>query len=252
MQSSNSTSWQKVNQWYHKLVGSHGHYYHEHVILPNVLKLLQLSPESSVLDIGCGQGVLTRAIPKVAKYLGIDLALSLIEQAKQNSPYFHYQFVHQDITQSFKPIDDVFTHAVFLLSLQNIKNSQQAIKNAAACLAPRGRLLLVLNHPCFRIPRQSGWGIDPKTKQQYRFINRYLSPLDIPINMTPGQKSSKLTWSFHHSISDYSQMLFDAGLTISKIEEWTSDKQSEGKNAKMENRARKEFPLFLAILSQKI
>ena len=34
-------------------------------------------------------------------------------------------------------------------------------------------------------------------------------------------------------------------------EEWISDKRSMGKRAGMENRAREEFPLFLAILAKK-
>jgi hypothetical protein len=46
-------------------------------------------------------------------------------------------------------------------------------------------------------------------------------------------------------------MLNKAGFMIAKIEEWTSDKESEGKTAKQENRARAEFPLFMAIQAQK-
>jgi hypothetical protein len=42
-------------------------------------------------------------------------------------------------------------------------------------------------------------------------------------------------------------MLKDAGFAIDVIEEWTSDKESEGRAARMENRSRSEFPLFLAI-----
>lgn len=75
-----------------------------------------------------------------------------------------------------------------------------------------------------------------------------MSPLKIPITMHPGQQQSALTWSFHHPISFYSQILFDHGFMIEKLEEWTSDKQSVGgKTATMENRGRSEFPLFMAI-----
>jgi len=41
------------------------------------------------------------------------------------------------------------------------------------------------------------------------------------------------------------------GLVIKDIEEWRSEKESQGKWAKMEDRAREEFPLFLAILGEK-
>jgi hypothetical protein len=42
-------------------------------------------------------------------------------------------------------------------------------------------------------------------------------------------------------------MLKDAGFVIEEIEEWTSDKESEGRAGRMENRSRNEIPLFMAI-----
>jgi hypothetical protein len=41
-------------------------------------------------------------------------------------------------------------------------------------------------------------------------------------------------------------------LVIEKIEEWVSDKKSEGGKAAMEDKARAEFPLFMAIAAKKI
>ena len=78
-----------------------------------------------------------------------------------------------------------------------------------------------------------------------------MTPLEIPINAHPGEEGSPMTWSFHHPIEDYANYLFGNGFLIEKIEEWTSEKKSEGKAAKMENRARDEFPMFMAILAIK-
>lgn len=122
-----------------------------------------------------------------------------------------------------------------------------SLENAAKFLQPKGRLFIVLNHPCFRIPRQSSWGIDKKKQVQFRRVDRYLSSLKIPIQTHPGKNSTIKTWSFHHSLSTYSQYLHQAGFVIEKIEEWCSDKKSEGGRAKMEDFSRLEFPLFLAI-----
>jgi SAM-dependent methyltransferase len=248
---SKNTSWQKVAPWYSKLVGSEGHYFHEHVILPKILKILNLKPIDKLIDFGCGQGVLARSIPVVAKYLGIDVAEGLIEAAKRSNHRPFVSFLISDATRELQSIPNDFSHAVFMLSLQNMKNVEAAILNASKSLKSGGKLVLVLNHPCFRIPRQSGWGINEQSKQQYRWINRYSSPLEIPINMTPGDKSSKITWSFHHSLNDYFLMLKNAGFYISDLEEWGSDKKSVGKAASMENRAREEIPLFLCLVGVK-
>ncbi|MDQ3008525.1 MAG: class I SAM-dependent methyltransferase [bacterium] len=245
------TSWNKVAPWYNKIVGQDGHYYHEHVVLPGVIRLLALDKLSTLLDLGCGQGILARSVRPVTSYLGLDNAPSLIAAAKKSNTQPAYIFRAQDVTKVDSAATPTFTHAAIVLALQNMAEPEIALQNAAAYLKPRGKIVIVLNHPCFRIPRQSGWGVDDKTKQQYRWINRYRSALKIPILMNPGQQNSAVTWSFHRSLHDYSRMLQEVGLQLTMIEEWTSDKASVGKAAKMENRARDEFPLFMTLVAIK-
>jgi SAM-dependent methyltransferase len=243
-----TTSWENVHRWYDDLVGPTGHYYHEHVVLPNSLKLLQLQENSSLLDLGCGQGILARKIPKQVGYTGLDISSKLIQAAKS---YSKHPFIVHDITKPFPiPSEQKFSHAACLLAIQNIEAPENVFRNVAPYLLPKSKLLLVMNHPSFRIPRQSNWGFDEAAKLQYRKINCYMSPQKIPIQMNPG-KSQEVTWSFHYPLSSYSDWLRKNGFYIEKIEEWCSDKQSTGKAARWENRARKEFPLFLAILATK-
>jgi hypothetical protein len=132
-----------------------------------------------------------------------------------------------------------------------MEDGRSAIASAARHLKPKGKLILVLNHPAFRIPRQSAWGYDEKTKTQYRRINAYMKPLKIPIAMHPGKKESFTTYSFHHPLSTYTHWLEKSSFSILSIEEWCSDKKSEGGRAKAEDRARLEFPLFLALIAEK-
>ncbi len=248
---SGSTSWQNVSPWYNKLVGSEGHFYHEQVVIPGVLRLLDLQSDSSLLDLGCGQGILAKKIPVIAEYLGWDSAPALIRAAQATVKTPHYSFDVRDVTKKTVGEKAKFTHAAIILALQNMEHPAGALLTAAQHLKSRGKLVIVLNHPCFRIPRQSGWGIDEKTKQQYRWENRYKTEMKIPIEMHPGQRDSSVTWSFHHSLHDYSEMLAAAGFVITAIEEWTSTKESVGSAARMENRARSEFPLFLTFVVEK-
>ena len=246
-----STSWQKVAPWYNKLVGSEGQYYHQHVVLPGSIKLLDLQPTSNLLDLGCGQGILARSVPEVSHYLGLDTSATLIEEARKLNKNEKYLFQVRNVARTILGAQSTFTHAAIILALQNMSDPAIALENAAKYLVKGGTLLIVLNHPCFRIPRQSGWGIDEQTKIQYRWINRYNSPLKIPITTHPGQSDSGVTWSFHFSLHEYMQMLRKTGFAITNLEEWSSDKESVGKAAKMENRSRSEFPLFLALVCKK-
>ncbi len=244
------TSWQKVSKWYGGIVGEKGHYFHQSVIIPKALKLLDLKKESKLLDIACGQGVFARSIDPQIEYLGVDKANQLIEEAKRRDRNSKHEYVVADVTKNI-PVRDIFDRAVIILALQNIKEPEKAIEQASQRLSKGAKLLIVLNHPSFRIPRQSSWEDDKQQKLQYRRVNRYMSPLEIPINAHPGEENSPVTWSYHRPLEDYSKMLFENGFCIERIEEWTSEKHSEGKRAKQENRAREEFPMFMAILAVK-
>jgi ubiquinone/menaquinone biosynthesis C-methylase UbiE len=245
------TSWHNVGDWYNTLVDKRGHYYHQHIVIPGVLKLLALTDQSRVLDVACGQGVLARTVPKKVSYVGIDIAASLITFAKDHDHQENHEYYVGDVTKPLPIGKKDFSHAVCILALQNIEHPELVIENIAKHSIPDGILVIVLNHPCFRIPRQSGWGIDEKNKLQYRKIFRYLSPLKIPITTHPGQDNSPVTWSFHQPLSSYIDMLHRNGFVIENLEEWSSDKISRGTAGKMENRARAEIPLFLAIRARK-
>lgn len=254
MQKRSSTAWQAAGKWYNEAVGEQGHYYHQAFIIKNVLKLLNFPhrENSNLVDLACGQGVLSRHLPPQVSYTGVDAAKELIKAAHQFRPPPSHQFILSDITQPLKLEKDAFTHGTIILALQNIENPLAVFTNASLILKQHAPLVIVINHPHYRIPRQSSWKVDEANKIQYRRIDRYMTPMKIPIQTNPsqGQKSTQ-TWSFHHPLADYSRWLAEAGFSIDLIEEWCSDKVSEGRNAKMENRSREEIPLFMAIAARK-
>lgn len=251
MQKNRSTSWQEVGRWYDTAMGSSGDRTHTSIVIPKTLSLLSLAPGQSLLDLACGQGVLARAIGSAVSYIGIDASPALIEAAQKRDHGNNHRYIVGDITKPYD-IGRTVTAAACILAFDNIEDPSSAVKEASAHLSEGGRFVLVFNHPCFRIPRQSSWEIDERNKMEYRRINRYLSPLKIPITMHPGMGTrGPVTWTFHHSLSSITGFLTDNGFLIDRVEEWISEKSSVGKAAAMENRARSEFPLFLAIRAVK-
>lgn len=263
-----STSWQNVSKWYNSCVGESGHYYHKNIIIPGIKRLLNFdqldrNQDNSLLDLACGQGVLSQNLPNFIDYQGIDLSKDLIAFAKKNYSNSLKQkkalasskplFEVSDITKPLSITKYDFSMATIILALQNIEDPFKVFQNAYKHLNKNGKLLIVMNHPCFRIPRQSSWQVDEMNKVQFRRIDRYKSPMKIPIQAHPSQgEHSVKTWSFHYPLANYTQWLFEAGFYIEIMEEWCSDKISTGKMAKIENRSREEFPLFLAIRAIKI
>jgi ubiquinone/menaquinone biosynthesis C-methylase UbiE len=244
-------SWQGVSKWYNKITKDEGHFYHKNLIIPNLLKLIPINSATKILDLGCGSGILGRSINSNISYLGVDLSKDLILSAQGQDKSKMHKYITGDVS-NLNINEDKFSHAFFVLSFQNMENPEKALTNTYIKLITSGKLILVLNHPAFRIPRQSSWGIDQINKIEFRKINKYMSTMKIPIAMNPSKKKTELTWSYHYPISTISNMLKSSGFLIEQIEEWNSPKTSVGKNSKMENVSRNEFPLFMCIVCKKI
>ena len=245
---SKKTSWDKVAQWYDQLVGDGGSEYHREVIFPHLLKILNIQKGDHVLDLACGQGVFCRILEKLeAIPTGVDISEKLIRSARERSKSsIRYEIRPAHALAGFA--DESFDVVISILAIQNIDPLEKVLQEVTRVTKKKGQLFLVLNHPCFRIPRQSHWGFDEKNKTQYRRLDQYLTPLKIPIQMHPGDNPELITWSFHRPLSFYVQILRESGWAVTHLEEWVSHKKSEpGPKAKAEDKARDEIPLFLAL-----
>lgn len=250
------TSWGKVAGWYNNLLEDSDDTYQEQVIKPNLLRILEIKSGQQVLDVGCGQGYFAREVAHTGGVVtGIDVAVELVKfaesKAQNNEKYFIMSAENLSKLQDEK-FDIVFS----VLAMQNIKNIHLALLEMAKKLKSTGKMVLVLNHPAFRVPKKSAWGYEEKTNIQYRRIDGYLSEAQNRIDMTPGEKNEKkkkYTWSFHRPLQVYFKAFNKTGLAVIKLEEWVSHKTSDKGVRKMaEDKARKEIPLFMCLELKKI
>ncbi len=248
-----ATSWDALASWYDGWVGEGGSEHHQKVAIPEVMKLLQLRPGESVLDVGAGQGVLAPYVARAgATYVGVDASPRLAALARKRHGKDGRFLVGdaRDLEAVPDLFPDTFDAVVFLLSLQDMDPLEPALQSAADMLKPGGRLVLLLTHPAFRIPRQSGWGFDEGRKLVYRRIDRYLTPLPVPMKPYPGQEGR--TWSFHRPLQAYVNALSDAGLQVNRMEEVPAGAVLTGSgNRRADTHARKEIPLFLLLRAVK-
>jgi ubiquinone/menaquinone biosynthesis C-methylase UbiE len=98
----NNSSWQKVSKWYNKTVGDEGLYYHQHVIMPNLKRILNLKENESLLDLACGQGILERNMDKNIEYVGVDLASNLIREANEIKINPKHKFIIADVSKDYR------------------------------------------------------------------------------------------------------------------------------------------------------
>ncbi|OGL88959.1 hypothetical protein A3I42_00735 [Candidatus Uhrbacteria bacterium RIFCSPLOWO2_02_FULL_49_11] len=243
------TSWDESAQWYHGLVGEKGMELQRAVVFPQTLRLLHLQPHERLLDVACGQGAFVREAFRFCKnIMGVDASPHLIAYAKKMSPK-QMRFFTGDARKLPREVaGERFDAISCILAIANIDPLQPVFQECRKMLKPSGRLALVVAHPCFRIPRQSGWGWDEQRKLQYRRIDRYLSEMKIPIQMHPGSRAREVTWTFHRPLGAYMRALGEAGFMVDALEEWTTHRKSTpGPRARADMSSKQEIPLFLAM-----
>lgn len=261
------TSWDPVASWYQKWVGKEGSEYHRELAIPAAMELLDLQPGERLLDIGCGTGVISGYIPHDVHYTGVDASPRLIAYARSTYGLKRGQRKHgRPIGEARRFLigDACHLHrttglgpgqadaALFLLSIQDMGPLEMVLTGAAWAVKETGRIVIVMLHPCFRVPRQSGWGWDEDRKLQYRRVDSYLSPMVVPVRpVAKGQPGS--IKSFHAPLQDYINGLSRHGFYVDRLVEIPAYPgiKRQGPNAKAENRANREIPVFLGLRARR-
>ena len=242
------TSWNNVASWYDELLKNDDSYQAK-VILPNLLRFLNLKEGEQVYDLACGQGYFANVFAHIgANVIASDLSKNLIETAKKNSKEKVDFYISPAHKAPFLK-DNFINTIVIVLAIQNIENINEVFIECKRVLKKDGRLVIVMNHPVFRIPQKSDWMYENGI--QSRIVSQYLSSSKIYIDMTPGEKKPKKkiqTISFHRSLQDYVKFFSKNRFAITRLEEWISHKQSGiGPRQIAEDKARKEIPMFMCI-----
>lgn len=244
----NDTSWNEVSNWYDELLKNDDSYQSK-VILPNLLRILNIKKGEYIYDLACGSGYFSNILAhEGANVIASDLSKNLILKAKENYKEkisFYISPAHRADFLKNNSIDTI----VIILAIQNIENVNEVLIECKRVLKKEGRIIIIMNHPSFRIPQGSDWiYIDGV---QSRIISQYLTESKINIDMTPGEKNPKKkisTISFHRSIQNYMKLFSKNRYAITKLEEWISHKKSgTGPRQIAEDKARKEIPMFMCI-----
>lgn len=249
--------WDPVAAWYDKLVGESGSDYHQNVILPAAVRMLAPQAGESIVDVCCGQGVLAKPLleSNVGRFVGVDASPRLIEAAKtRHGQDPRVSWMVADVCKPGAWADGSHDAAACLMAVHDVGDAVAMFSNVFRALKPGGRAVFVMMHPCFRIPKQTHWGWDADQKIQFRRVDRYATPLEIPITTHPGKSTGEQTAFHHRPLSELLNSLGKGGLAVVACDELYSHRRSQGSGpfSKAEHLAAAEFPLFLALKALKI
>jgi SAM-dependent methyltransferase len=185
---------------------------YEEQILP--LAARELDGRRRILDIGCGDGQVSRLAAKLgALVIGIDPTWNCVSVAHRRGG--GPEFAQAGAAQLPFP-DKSFDGVVACLVFEHIREVDTAIAEVARVLQPGGRFCFFLNHPLLQTPN-SGWiddqFLDPP--EQYWRIGAYLVE-----DETIEEVEKDVFIPFvHRPLSRYINTLADHGLFLERMEE---------------------------------
>jgi SAM-dependent methyltransferase len=219
-------------------------------IVPLLRQLLAEAAPARVLDIGCGEGQLSRvaaSLPTVRHVVGVDPTRSQLEGARRwqrepagaEAPDVTPDQATADrarddghggpgpsradtgpagvayarATATALPFEDQsFDAAIACLVFEHIEGTVDAISEVGRVLRPGGSFLLFMNHPLLQVPG-SGWVDDDILGEQYWRIGPYLQE-----NHSVEEVDKNVWIPFvHRPLSVYVNALVAAGLYITRM-----------------------------------
>lgn len=177
-------------------------------------ELLPPDVDGPVLDVGCGEGRLTRELrDRGWEIAGIDASPAMIELASEADPAGDYR-VSDAAALPFE--DDVFELVIAFMSLQDVDDPERAIAETARVLRPGGRLCLAITHPLNSAGRFSSVEPDSPFVIDGSYLDSWRRVDDV------ARDGLEIRFHYEHRPLDrYARALEAAGFLIERIREVT-------------------------------
>jgi SAM-dependent methyltransferase len=210
-----------------------------YILVPTVLRLSAHSDFTTVLDIGCGPGFLTRLLASKAQRLtGIDMSGKMIDLAQKSCGNLgNVELVHSTIegfaaNQESPP----FTLAIANMSLMSMIELDKVLHATARLLKRGGHFIFTITHPCFW---PFYWGYASEDWFDYR--EELVIEGTFKISLDTRNRGRK-TVHVHRSMERYLASLSRAGFIIDSLREPMPAKEVEMKYPR-----RWKYPRFLGM-----
>jgi len=250
-------NWEAITDWYDRKQADRGDLWHRALIDPVTLRVVGNCAGKDVLDLGCGNGYLSRRLAqKRARVTAVDSSARMIRNAKSHDPRnrLKIRYVRTDANHLVGITDSSLDVVIANMSLMDIKDAEGAIREVSRALRRGGKFIASISHPCFDNGSNSDWIAVKSTLSQprvYRRIRAYRNLFSEEIPWRVGETERKFTRAFHRPLNWYARTLSSNGLVITALEEPEPTKEFLQAENFMTGLGFLEVPLHLVIKAAK-
>lgn len=205
---------------------------------PAVLGELGSAQGLRVVDLGCGDAALGRALLKAGceRYVGVDASRRMVQAARQTLGGTRGEVVHGEI-EAFSAPPDTFDLIVSRLALHYIEHVEPVLAAARACLSPGGRVIVTVLHPVITSHEPRASTEDLRTSW---LVDDYF---------VTGPREERwlgetVVWH-HRTIEQYVSALQRAGFALTALRECAPPRERFDDEAEFSRRRR--IPMFLLL-----
>ena len=204
--------WEASAQAWIDSMGQTGDWGRQHVLDPVMLDRVKQGSFARALDVGCGEGRFCRLLKQAGiKTVGIDPTRSLVEEAIKRDPTGDYEIGKAE----FLPFDAAsFDLVISYLTLLDIDDIRNSIKEMARVLGPNGVLLVANLNSFFTANGTKGWVTDKHGEPVHYPIDHYLDEIHEWVEWDGIRVKN-----WHRPLSVYMQAFLECGLTLSYFDE---------------------------------
>jgi ubiquinone/menaquinone biosynthesis C-methylase UbiE len=221
----NMKDWERLADWYDRKQGDAGDLWHRTLIDPTLLKVIGNCRGKDVLDLGCGNGYLSRRLARGgARVTAIDASPRMIRNAKARDPKgsLGIRYLRSDAGRLDRIPGSCFDLVFANMSLMDVENAEDAVREVGRVLKHGGRFVASISHPCFDVMSHSSWVAEKLTGKPpvvYRKITGYRRRFSEEIPWSLGARRKMYTRSFHRPLGWYARILRANGMAITALEE---------------------------------
>ena len=125
------------------------------LVIPRLVEVVGSVDGLTVLDAGCGEGIVSRALVGTAtRVVGIDIVPQLLAYARARDLTHAITYAVHDLSRPLPHYQHTFDLIASHLVLNDVPDDHGFITTVSASLKPRGRIVLSLNNPYSALLRE--------------------------------------------------------------------------------------------------